>query len=390
MTSILWVKLKRMRSDVPIYLIMMVMAIVLTFIFANSMFGGNTTQRVAIVKADESTATDAFLARLEGDTYSLVFYGEKQAEDAVAKDEVLAAIVIPDGFGDGLENGNASLELVKTADSPDIMALESTVQAAANQTAHIFAIYGVLGDTLSAGDIAVPPMDDVEAMYETRMDENAAVKVDVRVLGADNYDAQFACSIHYLMGYNIMFVMFSIIFTIGSILEDKKLNTWNRIRISPVSGAAVLAGNFIPTFLMGAVQMAIVFFAGQMLFGINLGNSIIPIIIVFAMFTLAVTCLGLLLATALRTYEQLNAATPVIIVATSMLGGCMWPLSIVSEGLRRVADFTPQRWALDAAEHLAINGGGLGSVLTSILVLGAMALVFFAVSVVLYNKKQKV
>jgi ABC-2 type transport system permease protein len=191
------------------------------------------------------------------------------------------------------------------------------------------------------------------------------------------------------MGYNIMFVMFSIIFTIGSILEDKKLNTWNRIRIAPISGASVLAGNFIPTFLVGAIQMAIVFFAGQMLFGINLGASIGPIIIVFAMFTLAVTCLGLLLATALRTYEQLNAAAPVIIVATSMLGGCMWPLSIVSEGLRRVADFTPQRWALGAAEHLAVYGGGLSSVMTNILVLGAMALVFFAVSVVLYNKKQK-
>ena len=390
MTSIVWVKLKRMRSDVPIYLIMMVMAIVLTFIFANTMFGGGVTQRIAVVSDDESAATDAFFARIEGDAYSLVSYNEAEAEDAVAKSEVLAALIIPDGFGEDLINGSASIELVQTADSPDIMALESVVTAAANHTAHIYAVYDALSSALSAGDIAVPEIDDVAGMYEDRMGDNAAVKVTVSVLGTDDYDEQFANSIHYLMGYNIMFVMFSIIFTIGSILEDKKINTWNRIRISPVSGAAVLAGNFIPTFLIGAIQMAIVFFVGQMLFGINLGTSIIPIIIVFAMFTLAVTCLGLLLATVLRAYEQLNAATPVIIVATSMLGGCMWPLSIVSEGLQRVADFTPQRWAMGAAEHLAINGGGLGSVITNILVLGAMALVFFAVSVILYNKKQKV
>ena len=112
-----------------------------------------------------------------------------------------------------------------------------------------------------------------------------------------------------------------------------------------MSSAAVLAGNFIPTFLAGAAQMAVVFFAGQFLFGINLGSSIGPIILIFSIFTLTVTCLGLLLATALGTYEQLNAATPVLIVATSMLGGCMWPLSLVgSDILLGLANITPQKW----------------------------------------------
>lgn len=41
----------------------------------------------------------------------------------------------------------------------------------------------------------------------------------------------------------------NIVFTMGSILEDKKLRTWNRIRISPLSSRAVLAGNFIPRWL---------------------------------------------------------------------------------------------------------------------------------------------
>ena len=68
------------------------------------------------------------------------------------------------------------------------------------------------------------------------------------VLDADDFDENFYENIHYLMGFNIFFVMFSIIFTMGSILEDKKLRTWNRIRISPLSSRAVLAGNFIPSY----------------------------------------------------------------------------------------------------------------------------------------------
>ena len=179
--------------------------------------------------------------------------------------------------------------------------------------------------------------------------------------------------------------------SIGSVLEDKKLHTWNRIRITPLSGAAVIAGNFIPTFLIGVIQMAIVFFAGQFLFGIDLGGSTLPIFLVFAVFVLASSCLGLMLATLFKTYEQLNAAMPVIIVATSMLGGCMWPLAIVgSDVMLAIANVMPQKWALEAAENLALYGGGIGDVSLNIFILLGMALVFFAVSVVMYSKKQRV
>ena len=390
MAAILWLKLKRMRSDVLMYAVMIVMALVLTFVFGNAVFGSSSAQRVGVVRGDMGEAATAFLDALDTPAYALEYVDEDEAAAAVAKGEMLACVMVPDGFSEGIRTGTAQLTLIKTSDSTDTMALENAIRSAAQKTAHLYNLQAALSDTLTAAGLPAPDIGEVQREYAARTGENAAVRVRISVAQTDSFDEKFAESVHYMMGFNIFFVMFSIIFTIGSILEDKKLRTWQRVRISPISGTAVLAGNFVPTFAVGAVQMAVVLFAGQMLFGIDFGSSLGPIFMVFCVFVLTSTCFGLLLAALFSTFEQLNAAAPVIIVATSMLGGCMWPLSIVPPVLQKIADFTPQRWVLEAAENLALYGGGLGGAMKNIVVLLIMAAVLFAAAMLLYNRKQRV
>lgn len=389
MTSVLWLTLKKMRGEMLMYVIMLVMALVLTFIFSGAIFSEYNTIRVGVVNNDTSQVTDRFIDNIDQNTYTLEMMDADAAENAVAKGETLAAVCIPEGFGEQLKTGDATLTLIKTTDNADVMALENTLKAAAGKTAHVYALSDTLNETLGSLDITSPPTDRVQEMYDARMGSNAVAQVEKTVTGT-NYDEKFAGNVHFLMGFNIFFVMFSIIFTIGTILEDKKTGTWNRTRITPLSGTAIFAGNMIPTFAVGVLQMAIVLFSGQFLFGIDLGNSIGAVFVVCIVFAATVTCLGLLLTMLFNTFEQLNAATPVILVATSMLGGCMWPLSIVPAPLQAIAKVTPQYWALAAAEKLPVIGGGLADAMTSIFVLLGMTVLFFGLSMLLYNKKKRV
>ncbi len=389
MSAILWLKCKRMREDITMYVIMTFMALFLTFIFGNAMFGGGAAQRVYVADNDGSALSAALIGAFDPDAYALEEMSETDAQAAVAKGEALAAIVIPKGFGDHALAGSAEVTVLRTADSADILMLQSAVNSAYRNAVHGFKLHGALADTLGAANIEAPPLSEVQASLAAALADKP-VTVNYTLLAADDYDEKFAENIHYMMGFNIFFVMFSIVFTLSSILEDKKLHTWNRIRISPLSTRAVLAGNFIPAYVVGLLQMAIVLFLGQLLFGINLGTALLPVFAVFAVFVLAATCLGLLLATVFKAYEQMNAAVPVIIVGTSMLGGCMWPLSIVgSDVLLGIAKGMPQFWALDAAENLAVMGAGFGDIVLNLGVLFGMALVLFALSMVIYNKKQR-
>ncbi len=389
MSAMLWLKRKRMREDIVMYVIMTFMALFLTFIFGNAMFGGGGAQRVYVTDNDGSALSAAFIDSFDANAYALEDMSETEAQTAVAKGEALAAIVIPKGFEDGALNGPAEVSVLRTADSADIIALQNAVSSAYQSAVHGFKLHSALKSTLGAAGIEAPPLDTVRQSLAAAL-EDKPVTVSYTVLDADDYDEKFAENIHYMMGFNIFFVMFSIVFTLSSILEDKKLHTWNRIRISPLSTRAVLAGNFIPAYAVGLIQMAIVLFFGQLLFGINLGSALLPVFAVFAVFVLAASCLGLLLATLFKAYEQMNAAVPVIIVGTSMLGGCMWPLSIVgSDILLGIAKGMPQFWALDAAESLAVMGAGFGDIALNLGVLFGMALVLFALSMLIYNKKQR-
>ncbi len=390
MTAILWLKIKRMRQDVFLYVIMTVMALLLTFVFGNAMFGGGgSARRVAVVDNDGSAVSAAFIDAFDKGAYALETVSTEDAEQAVSKGEVMAALVIPGGFEQSVSGGSATVTVLRTADSADIIALQSAVNAAYQSAVHGFKLQSALEPVLSAAGADAPTLSEVQADLAAHM-ENKPVTVNYTLYEAEDYDEKFAENIHYLMGFNIFFVMFSIVFTLSSILEDKKLKTWNRIRISPLTTKAVLAGNFIPTYGIGLVQMAIVLFLGQLLFGINLGSALLPVFAVFAAFVLAASCLGLLLAVSFKAYEQMNAAVPVIVVGTSMLGGCMWPLSVVgSDILVGIGKCMPQFWALDAAESLAVMGAGFGSVLPNIGILIGMALVLFALSMLIYNKKQR-
>ncbi len=389
MAAILWLKLKRMRQDIVMYVIMTFMAVFLTFVFGNAMFGGGGAQRVYVVDNDNSAFSSSFVETFGTDAYALESKTQEEAESAVAKGEVLAAMTIPQGFEDSVRDDSAEVTILRTADSAGILMLENAVRTSYQNAAHVYRLHSMLGAALDAEGIDTPSLDMVQDEFTQRM-EDKPITVSHSVLDADDFDENFYENIHYLMGFNIFFVMFSIIFTMGSILEDKKLRTWNRIRISPLSSRAVLAGNFIPAYVVGLLQMAIVLFLGQMLFGIDLGDAMLSVFVVFAAFVLAASCLGLLLAVAFKGIEQMSAAVPVIIVGTSMLGGCMWPLSIVgSDVLIGIAKGMPQYWALDAAEKLAAYHSGLGDVLMNIGVLLGMSLVLFAVSMLIYNKKQR-
>ena len=57
---------------------------------------------------------------------------------------------------------------------------------------------------------------------------------------------------------------------------------------------------------------------------------------------------GVFSGTLFRTPEQASAIGPAVGIAFGMLGGCMWPLEIVTPVMRTIGHLVPQAWAVDA------------------------------------------
>jgi ABC-2 type transport system permease protein len=75
-----------------------------------------------------------------------------------------------------------------------------------------------------------------------------------------------------------------------------------------------------------------------------------------------------------------NAAmiNSMIVTPTCMLGGCFWPLAIMPEFMQKIANFIPQKWAIEAVE-IAATGGTLSDIALPLAILSLMAVILLAV-----------
>lgn len=156
---------------------------------------------------------------------------------------------------------------------------------------------------------------------------------------------------------------------------------WGRLLITPASKASILGGKVIGTFVLGLSQVVVLFLCARYLFRVNFGGNTAAILLVLALMMLVVTGLGLFLSTVVRTSAQLQALAPIVIVSTCMLGGCYWPLDVVTPLMRTIAKITPQAWAMNALTDVMLRGKSLAATATNLAVLAGFGVLFFALGV---------
>jgi ABC-2 type transport system permease protein len=182
------------------------------------------------------------------------------------------------------------------------------------------------------------------------------------------------------LGFAVMFVMFTIMIGAGEILEEKKTNTWGRLNMTPSKKAEIILGKVLGTFLRGWFQIAFLILFGSFVMGVSWGNSIFSTILVISAFLLCVTGIGMLLAAFVKTNAQLGAVSTIIIMSTTMVSGCWWPLELEPVFMQRLAVIFPQYWAMKGLTNTVVGNLGIQSVIMPVLVLSGMAAAFFALT----------
>lgn len=383
MISIVKLRLLRLKDEYLVFIIMTAMALGLTFIFGFS-FGGYRPS-VIIVDEDKSSYSEAFIEELETiETYNFIAGDLNSAPKQVEEGKAIVALVINEGFQEDIQEGrDITLGQIKVKDDTYILSLQESVRSLIVKTAGSRKVAQVTGDFISSQK-PVSKEEIEEGAYQSVMEAwkfKNPLRVTSTVADTDSktgYDAMK----HSMIGFTIFFSMYTMVFSIGTILSDKQYKTWERMLISPVSRSSILGGTMFVSFLVGMVQMIVLIVGGKYLIGIDWGQSMGGILMVTSAFVFTVTSMGLMLSGIVKTQAQLGAVTPVVLTSTSMLGGCMWPLEIVNNKvLLFLAELTPQKWAIQGMENIAAKGMGFEAAIMPSLVILAMGLVFFGLGI---------
>lgn len=369
-----------MRKNLVIVLLMTFIALALISLMFGA-YSGDFKYTVKICDLVENSFSQKLIPLLEKNN-SFNFEIGKYNESIVAVEEgqALASVVLRD---DGIS-------ILKTADDANVYAIENLISNTINRINSNIKIAEVTTAYILK-DVNVNNEELENTIYNKAVDHwkyRLPITVKRRLLNI-NSNKQYDDIKHITIGFILFFSMYGMVFSIGDILEDKKLYTWQRMLISPISKAEILGGNMIVAFITGLFQIILLIMLSKYLLDIDWGNCILGILVVVSAFVFSTTSLGLLLSGTVKTTSQLSALTPIVLTSTSMLGGAMFPLEVVnSKVILFLSNFTPQKWAIKGIEDIVMFGKGFESVILPTIILLTMGILFFVIGVILVKSEQ--
>jgi ABC-2 type transport system permease protein len=362
------------------FILMLLLPLFFTFVFGN-MGSGTSKVPVSIVDLDKSPNSKLLVEKIKDlKGYKVTVSKSKNSVINNVKDfTVLSALVINKGFGEDIKKTKVSVDMYKVSQSEDLIYFANKVQSSIES----------INTNIKVANIAIENISKTKKINENSIRKSIYKSMDNESKGniitvksselSSNKALKYDALLHSVIGFTIFFVMYTIIFGIGEILEEKRIKTWDRLNIMPIKSHQLLGGNILATFITGYIQILILVILGKSMFNINWGNNLGLILLLFAAFTYSISGIGLFISGFLKTTKQLEAITPILVVATGMLGGCFWPVEYIGNNVMVIlAKCTPQYWVLESVTDVVKKGSGLNDVLTPLLILLGIGTLFFA------------
>ena len=181
-------------------------------------------------------------------------------------------------------------------------------------------------------------------------------------------------------GYTVLGVFFIVGAMASSILAEKREGTFRRLLVAPLPKPILLVGKILPYYLVNLIQIAIMFGAAHLLFGMAFGDPAALVAISMAL-AAAATGLGIMVAALAKTDAQIGGLTSLLTLTMSAVGGCLMPTYIMPGFLQTLSRFTPHNWAMQGFQDVLVRGYGLAGILPEAGALLGFAAVFFLIGV---------
>jgi len=195
---------------------------------------------------------------------------------------------------------------------------------------------------------------------------------------------------HYLEffypGALIMIVLFTSIFTMMSVIEDRKEGFLLSVLVAPVSRSAIVLGKVLGGTTLSALQ-GLIFLVFAPLLGIHIGfGSFLLIVLTVVLVSFALTALGFAIAWPMDSAQAFHAIINLFLIPLWLLSGALFPISGASGWLRMVMRINPLTYGVDALRELLFPGTG-GALVASMATLILFSLFMFGLAFLAVNRR---
>lgn len=350
----------------------LVLAFVLNIVFGGS-GEGEIEVRVGVVDDDSSDVSAGVVDAMndmDGESGIIVTSLDTGTtpKNAIDDHDLDAVLVVPDGFGDGIQTGQAaSLRVIENPERPIQASIVSSI--ADGLTAELERTRLL---NAASQQLGVSSLPDVAARADVELDREFPAGEGLNPAS------------RMLAGMAIMFVFFTVSFGVTNLLEERKAGTLTRLLAAPIRREAVLISKGVVAYALGVIATLVLMVAATFLMGAEWGPWLGVILLVLAAVLTAVGLMAIVAGVA-KTAEGAGGAQSIIAVALAMLGGSWFP---IADGgiMGLLSKFTPHRWFLEGLEELS-GARSWTVVVPNILMLLAIAVVTCVPAAVLLQRK---
>ena len=289
------------------------------------------------------------------------------AEKLVRDGAVPVAIVLPKGLGDNVQlfgNSASTIKVQMLADVSDPIAPQmvngllqkvsftAAPDMMADQGMKLFTQYGggltpTQQSSLDQWKTQLQAADPADGSANKVANSIGLPIETINVLQPSPVSGDSSLVSFYAAGVGVMFLLFSCSSGAGTMLEEEESGTLGRLLSSRLGMGGVLAGKWTYLWLMGMMQLTVMFVWGAVVFGLPLMQHVPGFVVMTVVTAGAAAAFGMVLATVARTRQQLGGISTIVILTMSALGGSMFPRFLMSETMQKMGLVTFNAWALD-------------------------------------------
>ena len=356
------------RSVIISFSIPVILACFVGFLMSQGSSGDPKKVAVIVVDQDHSDFSKSFLEKLKkSDSLDVSESDEKAAAEKVRHGDVPLAVVIPADFGK-----QAAAALTSHTGAPEYRFLADPTRAIQ---------VGMAQGTLMRTTMQVLPKVAFGAMAPEG-DNDLPFKVKSEYQSSDKSPST-SMAAHAFAGMGIQGLLFWAIESAMTIMIERRMGIWRRLRASPVSPWMFILGKAMSASIRALAIIFVVFGVGMMVFHFQirpdwhcyLGFGLIAIAV-----SIMTACFGLLIASLGKNAQQSRGLSTLAVLGMSMLGGAWFPMDFLPHFMQTISKAIPVAWAINGFDDMIWRGGGLKDAVASVGVLLAFSAVFTVIA----------
>ncbi len=364
--AVFWAQWRKERRSPLLVLIFLVLSIAATLLFGLTT---NSKMKIDVFRGDGLTKAEEmeWLKLLnQGEAYDFKMRDEQPAREAVREGRADVAIKLM----------AEDYRIIAAIDGPNVGLVDQHV-------------HGIFEKELQLRAVAERSVDQDKFRKEVVQElQHPALTLQTQSLDGGNI-VKYDMDLHYLFGFTLFLVIFTISFKVSAVTVEKSTGVWNRVILSPVRKTELYLGHLLYSSLIGFMQIVVILLIFRYGFEYHLGEHFGLLLIISAIYTFTMVAFAMLFAGIFRTPEQYNAILPSIVPLMPMLGGVYVPPGTITNPIIvGLSEIFPLTHALNALTGIAVYGEGWSDVFMPVAKLLLIGVVCMGVGINLMERRK--